>query len=65
MHPVLKAAIDRPRLPRPYGAGHEDNLFGQGFGEIQPVDVFMKRNDARWNNRTHANDNSRRDYRAE
>jgi hypothetical protein len=61
VHPVLKAAIDRPRMPRPYGSGHEDNLFGRSWG-IVPVDAFMKQH----SRVEHANDNySRRDYRAE
>ena len=43
MHPVLAAALANPRMPRPYGADHGDNLFGQAYDHYLATDYYMRR----------------------
>jgi hypothetical protein len=45
MHPVLKAAIESPRLPRPYGSEPGENGFGHH--NVVAVDTFIKRRSVR------------------
>jgi hypothetical protein len=46
MHPVLKAAIENPRMPRPYGFDREDRGWGFDVTCI-PVDVYMRKHQHR------------------
>lgn len=50
MHPLLARAIKAPRMPRPYGAGHDDNLFGQAYDGYIATDRYIKRNIASFGN---------------
>jgi hypothetical protein len=54
MHPVLKAAIDKPRFAGPYGSDRGDN----GFTQIgtPSVDSYMKARLSAWDGKA-ANDN--------
>jgi hypothetical protein len=60
MHPVLKNAIDNPRMPEPYGADKGD--YGFDVIGVRGVDWYIKRNLSLWASN---DNNSRRDYRAE
>ena len=63
MHPVLKNAIENPRIAQPYGSDPGDIGYSGEMGFA--CDRFIKANIAKWSPKA-ANDNySRRDYRAE
>lgn len=59
MHPVLKNALDNPRMPGPYGSDKGDNGF-ESIG-VRGIDTYIKTNMRGWwfteNRLQHANDN--------
>lgn len=63
MHPVLKAAIDKPRFAGPYGSDPHDIGFNNHLGGFaMATDSYMKAQLTRWDGRRAANDNTKISY---
>lgn len=59
MHPVLKAALDNPRLPGAYGSDPSDIGYNNDQSSAIGVDAFIRMQLTRWDGKA-SNDNFKR-----
>lgn len=59
MHPVLKAALDNPRMPGAYGSDPGDIGYNNHNSGGVAVDTYMRAQLRRWDGPEPANDNKR------